>query len=61
MISEELPHSDREELVRLAITHDVPIEVCENDELLEAHGGIGCLLRFRLEHLDGDDARSKSA
>jgi hypothetical protein len=61
VISEELPLPDREELVRLAITHDVPIEVCENDELLEEHGGVGCLLRFRLEHLTGDEAQTMSA
>lgn len=60
VISEELPKSDREELVRLAITHDIPIEVCENDELLQSHGGVGCLLRFRLEYL-GDDMLQKSA
>ncbi len=59
VISEELPLPDREELVRLAISHDIPIEVCENDELLHSHGGVGCLLRFRLEHLD--DALRKSA
>jgi hypothetical protein len=61
VISEDLPHPDREEMVRLAITHDIPIEVCENDELLDGHGGIGCLLRFRLEHLEGDEAQIKSA
>lgn len=52
VIAEELPRPDREELVRLAIAHDIPIEVCENDELLHSHGGVGCLLRFRLEYLD---------
>jgi ribosomal protein L30E len=51
VISEELPHSDREDLVRLATLHDLPIEVCEGDELLQSHGGVGCLLRFRLEYL----------
>jgi ribosomal protein L30E len=51
VISEELPHPDREELVRLAILHDLPIEVCEGDELLRSHGGVGCLLRFRMEYL----------
>ncbi len=51
VISEEIPHSDREELVRLATLHDLPIEVCEGDELLLEHGGVGCLLRFRLEYL----------
>lgn len=53
IIAEELPHSDREELVRLAVIHDLPIEVCEGDELLLGHGGVGCLLRFRLEYLAG--------
>lgn len=51
IIAEEIPHSDREELVRLATLHDLPIEVCEGDELLLDHGGVGCLLRFRLEYL----------
>jgi ribosomal protein L30E len=50
VISEELPHPDREELVRLATLHDLPIEVCEGDELLQSHGGVGCLLRFRMEY-----------
>jgi stalled ribosome rescue protein Dom34 len=50
VISEELPHPDREELVRLATLHDLPIEVCEDDELLQSHGGVGCLLRFRMEY-----------
>lgn len=61
VISEDLPHPDREELVRLAITHDIPIEVCENDEMLDGHGGVGCLLRFRLEHLDGQEPQIRSA
>lgn len=51
VISEELPHPDREDLVRLATLHDLPIEVCEGDELLQSHGGVGCLLRFRMEYL----------
>lgn len=53
VIAEELPHEDREELTRMAVMHDLPIEVCENDELLLSHGGVGCLLRFRLEHACG--------
>ena len=36
--------------MRLATQHDLPIEVCEGDELLQSHGGVGCLLRFRLEY-----------
>jgi ribosomal protein L30E len=51
VIAEEIPHADREELVRLATLHDLPIEVCEGDELILSHGGVGCLLRFRLEYL----------
>lgn len=47
VISEELPNSDREELTRLATARNLPIEVCEGDELLAAHGGVGCLLRYR--------------
>ncbi len=53
VISEELPHPDREELVRLATVHDLPIEVCEGDELLQGHGGVGCLLRYRMEYIPG--------
>lgn len=47
VISEELPKSEREELTRLATVRNVPIEVCEKDELLAIHGGVGCLLRYR--------------
>ncbi len=47
VISEELPHSVREELTRLATARDLPIEVCEGDELLAVHSGVGCLLRYR--------------
>lgn len=47
VISEELPEPEREELTRLATTHDLAIEVCEGDELLATHGGVGCLLRYR--------------
>ena len=49
VISEELPHPDREELVRLATAHNLPIEVCEGDELLLQYGGVGCLLRYRID------------
>lgn len=55
VISEELPHADREALVRMATLHDLPIEVCERDDLLQSHGGVGCLLRFRMEYLRGTD------
>jgi ribosomal protein L30E len=51
VIAEEMPQPDREELVRLATLHNLPIEVCEGDELLQSHGGVGCLLRFRMEYL----------
>ena len=52
VISEELPAMDREDLVRLATSLDLPIEVCEDDELLQSHGGVGCLLRYRLDWAD---------
>ena len=48
VISEELPLPDREELVRLATAAKISIEVCENDDLLHQHGGVGCLLRYQL-------------
>jgi hypothetical protein len=54
VISEELPGHEREELIRLATTHDLPIEVCEEDELLATHGGVGCLLRYRPDFQMGD-------
>lgn len=47
VISEELPAAMREELTRLATECDLAIEVCEGDELLATHGGVGCLLRYR--------------
>ncbi len=49
VISEELHTADREELVRLAAARDLPIEVCEGDELLQEHGGVGCLLRHHMD------------
>ncbi len=51
VISEELTVADRENLVRLATASDLPIEVCEGDELLATHGGVGCLLRYRPDFL----------
>jgi hypothetical protein len=51
VISEELPKAGREELTRLATARDLAIEVCEGDELLATHGGVGCLLRYRPETL----------
>lgn len=47
VISEELPLAEREELTRLATARGLGIEVCEGDELLATHGGVGCLLRYR--------------
>jgi hypothetical protein len=61
IISEELPLADREELVRLATSMDLPIEVCEGDELLRSHGGVGCLLRYRLEYQNWEEEVSNSA
>jgi len=51
VISEELPVTDREELTRLATARNLTIEVCEGDELLATHGGVGCLLRYRPAHI----------
>jgi len=47
VISEELTNCEREELTRLATVRNLLIEVCEGDELLAGHGGVGCLLRYR--------------
>ncbi|NJM37387.1 MAG: hypothetical protein HC845_05710 [Akkermansiaceae bacterium] len=47
VISEELPAAKREELTHLATARNLAIEVCEGDELLATHGGVGCLLRYR--------------
>lgn len=51
IISEELNESDREDLTRLAAARNLDIEVCEGDELLALHGGVGCLLRYRPAYL----------
>lgn len=50
VISENLAIADREELVRLATSLDLAVEVCENDEVLDDHGGVGCLLRYRVDY-----------
>jgi stalled ribosome rescue protein Dom34 len=50
VISENLAIVDREELVRLATSLDLAVEVCENDEVLDDHGGVGCLLRYRVDY-----------
>lgn len=52
VISEDLPHPVREDLVRMATSLEIAIEVCEGDELLNSHGGVGCLLRYRLNPID---------
>ncbi|MEO5715763.1 MAG: hypothetical protein ABIT37_19950 [Luteolibacter sp.] len=54
VISEELPHPHREDLVRLATSLDLAIEVCEGDELLNSHGGVGCLLRYRMNYASAE-------
>jgi hypothetical protein len=56
VISEELAEADREELVRIATSHELAIEVCEGDELLKEHGGVGCLLRYRMDYVKQADA-----
>ncbi len=49
VISQELPIREREEFVKAATFQEIPIEVCEGDELLNHHGGVGCLLRYRVD------------
>jgi len=51
VISEEMAVAEREELVKAATAQNIPIEVCEADELLNHHGGVGCLLRFRMDFM----------
>ena len=50
VISENLDQEDREELVRLASTRGISIEVCEEDPLLDDSGGVGCLLRYKPDY-----------
>jgi protein required for attachment to host cells/ribosomal protein L7Ae-like RNA K-turn-binding protein len=38
----------REELTRLALEHDVHVEVVQHSEELEELGGVGCLLRYEI-------------
>ncbi len=52
VISEELPVREREEFVKAATFQQIPIEVCEGDELLNHHGGVGCLLRYRTDFMN---------
>ncbi len=49
IINSTLNHSDREQLVRLASRQGVPIETIENSPLLEEQGGVGVILRYRVE------------
>jgi hypothetical protein len=48
----------REELVRIAVQKDVPVEVVQESEALLQLGGVGCLLRY--EPWSGADASSAS-
>lgn len=57
VISEELHELDREDLTRLAAARNLDIEVCEGDELLALHGGVGCLLRYRPACLPDEASR----
>ena len=44
--SDDESGAKREELVKLAVGSDVPVEVVQNSEELARLGGVGCLLRF---------------
>jgi len=46
VVSSALLHEEREELVRLASRHDVPIETVQECEMLDRNGGAGALLRY---------------
>ncbi|QTN31864.1 host attachment protein [Akkermansiaceae bacterium] len=46
VISSDLPTSDRERLVHLAMKQDIPVETVRNSETLAQNGGVGCLLRY---------------
>jgi protein required for attachment to host cells len=43
---EGTPGGRREELVKLAVLNDVPVEVVQHSEELADLGGVGCLLRY---------------
>ena len=44
--SEDAPDARREDLVKLAVLNDVPVEVVQHSEELAELGGVGCLLRY---------------
>jgi ribosomal protein L30E/protein required for attachment to host cells len=46
VLSNQLPGSDREKLVRAASRHDTSIETVSGNVMLEQNGGVGCLLRY---------------
>jgi len=43
---EALPTDRREELVRMAVLHEVDVEVVQHSDDLNELGGVGCLLRY---------------
>jgi protein required for attachment to host cells len=43
---ERTPNAQREELVKLAVLNNVPVEVVQQREELAELGGVGCLLRY---------------
>ncbi len=47
VISNNLPLTSREKLVRIASQHGIPIETVRNSNLLIEQGGVGALLRYR--------------
>lgn len=52
IISNKLDYWSREELVRLASQHSVPIETVRDSERLDEHGGVGAFLRYTLDPVD---------
>lgn len=40
----------REELSRIAVQQNIPIETVGDSKLLDHHHGVGCLLRFRMDY-----------
>ena len=46
IVSSKLSHRNREQLVRLASQHGIPIETVRDSELLDSQGGAGAMLRF---------------
>ena len=47
VISNNLPLTSREKLVRIASQNGIPIETVRNSNLLIEQGGVGALLRYR--------------